>query len=76
MITIHPPGVPIVSPCAFHRELIFNKVGVGEGTVIMILNMPKWPTYMFQIQNIFYLKQHTILKAKCMAEENHNLFVN
>lgn len=55
MITVHPPGVPIVSPCAFHRELIFDKIGVGVGTEIMILNMPKLLTYMFQIQNIFYI---------------------
>ena len=72
---VHPPGVPIVSPCAFHRET-FDKIGVGVGTEIMILNMPKLLTYMFQIQNIFYLKQHAILKAKCMTEENYNLFVN
>lgn len=52
---VHPPGVPIVSPCAFHREFIFDKIGVGVGTEIMILNMPKLLTYMFQIQNIFYI---------------------
>ena len=73
---MHPPGIPIVSPCAFHRELIFDKIAVGVGTEIMILNMSELPTYMFQIQNIFYLKQHAIFKAKCLSEEDHNLFVN